>query len=134
MARQADRGPGESNRRRKLILAAFLDRDVSGDADYHALGEGYDVYIVTDASVVVSVEAHDMAVRRMVQQAAVPITWIGLSGEWQRDWGANPRSRIPSRSWPSTVGEWRRVRLGRLNFWGLPSRNTLHHRSTVALI
>src|SRR5882724_1891297 len=52
----------------------------------HALGEGYDVYIVTDASGGVSAEAHDMAVRRMVQAGAVPITWIGLSGEWQRDW------------------------------------------------
>jgi nicotinamidase-related amidase len=52
----------------------------------HALGEGYDVYIVTDASDGVSAEAHDMAVRRMVQAGAVPITWIGLSGEWQRDW------------------------------------------------
>src|SRR6266852_372947 len=50
------------------------------------LGEGYDVYIVTDASGGVSVEAHDMAVRRMVQAGAVPITWIALSGEWQRDW------------------------------------------------
>jgi len=52
----------------------------------HALGEGYDVYIVTDASGGVSVEAHDMAVRRMVQAGAVPITWLALSGEWQRDW------------------------------------------------
>src|SRR5437879_8218241 len=34
----------------------------------------------------VSVEAHDMAVRRMVQAGAVPITWLALSGEWQRDW------------------------------------------------
>jgi len=34
----------------------------------------------------VSAEAHDMAVRRMVQAGAVPITWIALSGEWQRDW------------------------------------------------
>ena len=52
----------------------------------HALGEGYDVYIVTDASGGVSVEAHEMAVRRMVQAGAVPITWIALSGDWQRDW------------------------------------------------
>jgi nicotinamidase-related amidase len=52
----------------------------------HALGEGYDVYIVTDASGGVSVEAHEMAVRRMVQAGAVPVTWIALSGEWQRDW------------------------------------------------
>ena len=42
----------------------------------HALGEGYDVYIVTDASGGVSAEAHDMAVRRMVQAGVVPITWM----------------------------------------------------------
>src|SRR5205809_2936155 len=38
----------------------------------HALGEGYEVYIVTDASGSVSVEAHEMAIQRMVQAGAVP--------------------------------------------------------------
>jgi nicotinamidase-related amidase len=51
-----------------------------------ALGEGYDVFIVTDASGGVSLEAHDMAVRRMVAAGAVPITWLAVLGEWQRDW------------------------------------------------
>jgi nicotinamidase-related amidase len=51
-----------------------------------ALGEGYDVFVVTDASGGVSVETHDMAVRRMVQAGAVPITWMAVLGEWQRDW------------------------------------------------
>src|SRR5712671_2566793 len=72
--------------RRKLILAALWTEMCLAMPAIHALGEGYDVYIVTDASGGVSVEAHDMAVRRMVQAGAVPITWIGLSGEWQRDW------------------------------------------------
>jgi nicotinamidase-related amidase len=51
-----------------------------------ALAEGYDVFIVTDASGGVSLEAHDMAVRRMVAAGAVPITWLAVLGEWQRDW------------------------------------------------
>ena len=51
-----------------------------------ALGEGYDVFIVTDASGGVSAEAHDMAVRRMVQAGAVPMTWMAVVSEWQRDW------------------------------------------------
>jgi nicotinamidase-related amidase len=72
--------------RRKLVLAALWTEMCLAMPTIHALGEGYDVYIVTDASGGVSVEAHDMAVRRMVQAGAVPITWIGLSGEWQRDW------------------------------------------------
>jgi nicotinamidase-related amidase len=51
-----------------------------------ALGEGYDVFIVTDASGGASVEAHEMAVRRMVAAGAVPITWLAVASEWQRDW------------------------------------------------
>jgi Isochorismatase family len=43
------------------------------------------VYAVTDACGGVSVEAHDMAIRRMVQAGVTPITWIALFGEWQRD-------------------------------------------------
>ena len=52
----------------------------------HALGEGYEVFIVTDASGGVSVEAHEMAILRMVQAGAVPITWTVLQAELQRDW------------------------------------------------
>jgi nicotinamidase-related amidase len=51
-----------------------------------ALGEGYEVFIVTDASGGVSLEAHDMAVRRMVAAGAQPMTWMAVGGEWQRDW------------------------------------------------
>jgi nicotinamidase-related amidase len=51
-----------------------------------ALEEGYEVFIVTDASGGASLESHEMAVRRMVQAGAVPITWMVTIGEWQRDW------------------------------------------------
>jgi nicotinamidase-related amidase len=44
------------------------------------------VFAVTDASGGVSVEAQDMAVRRMVQAGVTPVTWINVVGEWQRDW------------------------------------------------
>jgi nicotinamidase-related amidase len=72
--------------RKKLILAALWTEMCLAMPTIHALGEGYDVYIVTDCSGGVSAEAHDMAVRRMVQAGAVPITWMALYGEWQRDW------------------------------------------------
>jgi nicotinamidase-related amidase len=51
-----------------------------------ALGEGYDVFVVTDACGGVSGEAHDMAVRRMDRAGAIPINWLAVLGEWQRDW------------------------------------------------
>ncbi len=72
--------------RRKLVLAALWTEMCLAMPAIQALGEGYEVYVVTDASGGVSVEAHDMAVRRMVHAGIVPITWIAVSGEWQRDW------------------------------------------------
>ena len=72
--------------RKKLILAALWTEICLAMPALHALGDGYDVYIVTDASGGVSVEAHEMAVRRMVQAGCVPITWMAVAAEWQRDW------------------------------------------------
>lgn len=51
-----------------------------------AIDEGYEVFFVTDASGGVSKEAHDMAVLRMVQAGAKPITWLQYMLELQRDW------------------------------------------------
>ncbi|MDI1435434.1 hydrolase [Polyangium sorediatum] len=76
----------EKTGRKKLIIAALWTEICLAMPVIHALGEGYDVYIVTDASGGVTAEAHDMAVRRMVQAGAVPITWMAVGGEWQRDW------------------------------------------------
>ncbi|USX12794.1 hydrolase [Oxalobacteraceae bacterium OTU3CAMAD1] len=72
--------------RKQLILAALWTEICLAMPAIQALGEGYDVFIVTDASGGVSAEAHDMAVRRMVQAGAVPITWMAVISEWQRDW------------------------------------------------
>jgi len=72
--------------RTKLVMAALWTEICLAMPAIQALGEGYEVYIVTDASGGVSPEAHDMAVRRMVQAGAVPMTWLAVQGEWQRDW------------------------------------------------
>lgn len=72
--------------RKQLILAALWTEICLAMPTIQALGEGYDVFIVTDASGGVTAEAHDMAVRRMVQAGAVPMTWMAVASEWQRDW------------------------------------------------
>ena len=51
-----------------------------------ALDAGYEVYVVTDACGGASREAHDMAVERMVQAGAHPITTWNYVSELQRDW------------------------------------------------
>src|ERR1700745_1834982 len=73
-------------RRKKLVIASLWTEMCLAMPAIQAKGEGYDVYVVTDASGGVSVEAHDMAIRRMIQAGVTPITWLALSGEWQRDW------------------------------------------------
>jgi nicotinamidase-related amidase len=72
--------------RKKLIMAALWTEICLAMPVIQALGEGYEVYIVTDASGGVSIEAHDMAVRRMVQAGAVPMNWMAVLSELQRDW------------------------------------------------
>ena len=72
--------------RKKLVMAGLWTEMCVAMPAIHAMGEGYDVYVVTDASGGVSPEAHDMAVRRMVAAGAQPITWLALAGELQRDW------------------------------------------------
>lgn len=72
--------------RTQLVIAALYTEICLAMPVIQALGEGYDVFAVTDASGGVTAEAHDMAVRRMVQAGAVPITWMAVAAEWQRDW------------------------------------------------
>lgn len=71
--------------RKQLILAALYTEICLAMPAIHALADGYDVFVVTDASGGATAEAHDMAVRRMVQAGCVPITWVAVMSEWQRD-------------------------------------------------
>src|SRR3989440_9883632 len=61
--------------RRKLGLAALWTEMCLAMPTIHALGEGYDVYIVTDASGGVSVDAHDTADRGKGEAADGPMAW-----------------------------------------------------------
>lgn len=72
--------------RKQLILAGLFTEICVAMPAIQALEDGYDVFVVTDACGGVSTEAHEMAVRRMVQAGVVPITWMAVAGEWQRDW------------------------------------------------
>ena len=72
--------------RKQLVLAALWTEICLAMTSIHALGDGFDVFFVTDASGGASVEAHDMAVQRMRDAGAIPITWLVVAAEWQRDW------------------------------------------------
>jgi len=51
-----------------------------------AISEGYEVYVITDASGDVSKEAHEMAIQRMIMAGAKPMTSVQYVLELQRDW------------------------------------------------
>ena len=72
--------------RKKIVMAALWSEICLAMPAIQAAGEGYEVYAVTDASGGVSAEAHEMAIRRMIMAGVVPITWMAVAGEWQRDW------------------------------------------------
>ena len=72
--------------RKQLVIAGLWTEVCVAMPAIQAIGEGYDVFVVTDACGSVSIEAHDMAVRRMVAVGITPITWLAVASEWQRDW------------------------------------------------
>lgn len=76
----------EKSGRKQLIIAGLFTEICVAMPAIQALGEGYDVFVVTDACGAVTTEAHDMAIRRMVQAGVIPINWMAVAGEWQRDW------------------------------------------------
>jgi nicotinamidase-related amidase len=72
--------------RKQLILAGLWTEICVAMPAIQAAGEGWDVTVITDASGAVSVEAHDMAIQRMLAAGVNMMTWMALAAEWQRDW------------------------------------------------
>ena len=72
--------------RKQLIIAGLWTEVCVAMPTIQALGEGWDVTVITDASGGVSVEAHQVAIQRMIAAGANMMTWLALASEWQRDW------------------------------------------------
>ena len=72
--------------RRKLIFCALWTEVCMAFAAVDALREGYEVFPVIDAIGGTSLEAHRAGIERVVQAGGVPIGWVSLACELQRDW------------------------------------------------
>jgi nicotinamidase-related amidase len=72
--------------RKKLVVAGLWTEVCITMPTLDALKDGYEVYFVEDASGGTSQSAHSMAVQRMLQAGAVPLTWQQYLLELQRDW------------------------------------------------
>ena len=79
--------------RRKLIMIALWTEVCLVFPALDALKEGFDVYVVVDAVGGTSREAHRAGLQRIVQAGGIPISWIQLACELQRDW--NRESTAP---------------------------------------
>lgn len=72
--------------KKKIVLAGLWTSVCIVGPALSAISEGYEVYVVTDASGDISTEAHNQAIARMIQVGAKPITSLQYLLELQRDW------------------------------------------------
>jgi len=76
----------EATGRRKLMIAGLWTEVCVAYPALSALESGYQVYVVADACAGVDTQAHDTAMQRVVQRGAIPVTWLDVLFEFQRDW------------------------------------------------
>ncbi len=72
--------------RKQLVIAGLWTEVCVAMPAIQAAGEGWDVTVITDASGGVSVEAHQVAIQRMIAAGVNMMTWLAAMAEWQRDW------------------------------------------------
>ncbi|WP_321967833.1 isochorismatase family protein [Burkholderia cepacia] len=72
--------------RKKLIVAGVSTEVCVSFVALSALKEGFDVYAVIDASGTWNKLVQEVALARMVQAGAVPMTWVAVGAELQADW------------------------------------------------
>ena len=72
--------------RKKLVIAGLWTEVCVAFPAIQAMEAGYEVYAVADASGDINTMAHDMAMQRIIQADGVPVTWLQVLLELQRDW------------------------------------------------
>lgn len=72
--------------KRQLLIAGVVTEVCVAFPTLSALEEGYEVFVVTDASGTFNQTTRDAAWNRMSQAGAQLTTWFGVGGELHRDW------------------------------------------------
>lgn len=75
-----------ATKRKNLIIAGVSTEVCLAFLSLSAVKEGFGVYAVIDASGTWNKLVADVAIARMVQAGVVPITWLAVGAELQRDW------------------------------------------------
>jgi nicotinamidase-related amidase len=72
--------------RKQLIIAGVVTDVCVAFPTLEALKEGFQVFVVTDASGTFNRSVRDAALMRMAQAGAVMTNWFAVACELQRDW------------------------------------------------
>ena len=72
--------------RRNLAIAGISTDGCVIQTALGALRLGFDVALVEDATAGLTLEAHAISVRRMMQAGVVPVSWLALATEFQMNW------------------------------------------------
>lgn len=72
--------------KKQLIVAGVVTEVCVAFPVLSALAEGYDVFVITDASGTFNEMTQKAAWSRMEQAGAQLLTWFGAAGELHRDW------------------------------------------------
>jgi nicotinamidase-related amidase len=72
--------------KKRIVLAGLWTSVCIVGPALSALDQGFEVYVIADASGDISNEAHDRAMQRMIQSGVRPLTSLQYMLELQRDW------------------------------------------------
>lgn len=76
--------------RKKLLIAGIVTDVCVTLPTLSALADGFEVYVVADASGTTSTAVRDLALMRMQHAGAIITNWFAVSSELHRDWRHNP--------------------------------------------
>ncbi|MEU3985251.1 isochorismatase family protein [Streptomyces sp. NPDC026672] len=97
--------------RRNLVFAALWTEICLAFPVVSAQQEGYRTMFVADAVGGTSPVAHESGIQRMIQAGSVPNSFLGVLGEWVRDW-SDPRSDAGREVVPWYWAELAKIDLG----------------------
>lgn len=78
--------------RKKLLIAGIVTDVCVLFPTLSALAEGYEVYMVVDASGTFNTAVRDAALTRASAAGAVLINWFAVACELQKDWRLGPNA------------------------------------------
>jgi nicotinamidase-related amidase len=76
----------EQTGKKKIILAGLWTETCIALPTIQAIHDGYEVYVVEDCCGDVNQLSHEVAMQRVIQAGAKPVTALSVLLEWQREW------------------------------------------------